>query len=358
MSDMAESEERPQLNTPLATMVDDSEIDYQGFRELVASTDSLVILCHDNPDPDTLASALALEAIANEWEVPTVDIVYGGTITHQQNRAMINVLDVELTPINRIDLSDFGLVAFVDHGIPGRNNSAPEDMTPDIVIDHHPADDIQGQFVDHRPAVGATATLLTRYLERYGIELEERLTTALLFGLHRETLDFNRGTTSAEHAAACVLHPHADHNVIEELANSVFTPETINGIGDAIASREVQGSCLVSCLGQIGERDIIPQAADYLLQLEGVSTTVVYGIVDDNIYLSGRTSNSQLHIGDVMKKTFDQVGSAGGHHDMAGGQVPLGFIGSVDDGDNVAMDLINQSMKARIFDALREWTGA
>ncbi|GGM51014.1 DHH family phosphoesterase [Haloarcula argentinensis] len=356
MSDSSGLADRFQSTTPLSTLIDDSEIDYRRFQELVASTDSLVILCHDNPDPDTIASALALEAIAKEWEVPTVDIVYGGTITHQQNRAMVNVLDIELRSINEATLSDYSLVAFVDHGIPGRNNSAPEDMTPDIVIDHHPADEIAGQFVDHRPAVGATATLLTRYLEVYGIELDERLATALLFGLHRETLDFNRGTTSTEHAAACVLHPHADHNIIEELTNSVFTPETISGIGDAIANREVRGSCLVSSLGRIRERDIIPQAADYLLQLEGVSTTIVYAIVDDNIYLSGRTSNPQLHIGDVMKETFDQVGSAGGHHDMAGGQVPLGFVGSVDDGDDAAINLINQSMKARIFDALKGWT--
>ncbi|AAG20850.1 MULTISPECIES: DHH family phosphoesterase [Halobacterium] len=356
MPELSETAERSQSNTPLAMIMDDSDIDYQRFQELVASTDSLAILCHDNPDPDTLASALALEAIAKEWEVPTVDIVYGGTVTHQQNRAMINVLDIELTPIDQVSLSDYGLVAFVDHGIPGQNNSAVEEMTPDIIIDHHPTDGLQGQFVDLRPAVGATATLLTRYLEIFSIELEERLATALLFALHRETLDFNRETTSTEHAAACVLHPHADHNIIEELTNSVFTPETISGIGDAIANREVRGSCLVSSLGWIRERDAVPQAADYLLQLEGVSTTIVYGIVDDNVHLSGRTSNSQLHIGNVMEETFDQVGSAGGHHDMAGGQVPLGFIGSVDDGDDVAIDLINQSMMARLFGALEGWT--
>jgi len=337
-------------------LIDDTEVDYQRFQELVSATDSLAILCHDNPDPDTLASALALETMATEWGVGTVDIAYGGTITHQQNRAMINVLDIELTSVTDITLSNYGLVAFVDHGIPGRNNSAPADMRPDIVIDHHPADELRGQFVDHRPAVGATVTLLTRYLEKYGIEIQEGLATALLFALHRETLDFNRGTTSTEHAAACVLHPHADHDVIEELTNSVFTSETISGIGDAIANREVRGSCLVSSLGRIRERDIVPQAADYLLQLEGVSTTVVFGIVDDNVYLSGRTSNSQLHIGDVMKETFDQVGSAGGHHDMAGGKVPLGFLGSVDDNDTVAIDLINQSMVVRIFDALERWT--
>lgn len=102
MSDLTGTEEQLQSNTPLAKMVDDSEINYRRLQELVTSTDSLAILCHDNPDPDTLASALALETIANEWGVATVDIIYGGKITHQQNRAMANVLDIELTAINQV----------------------------------------------------------------------------------------------------------------------------------------------------------------------------------------------------------------------------------------------------------------
>ena len=77
-------------------------------------------------------------------------------------------------------------------------------------------------------------------------------------------------------------------------SNSVFAPETLNRIGNAIVNRKLRGSYLVFFIGQITERNILPQAADHLLQLEGVSTTAVYGIVADRIHLNTRTSNSSL----------------------------------------------------------------
>ena len=347
--------DRRTLTTPLADLIDDQAVDYQRLHDLIAASESVVVVCHDNPDPDSLSSALALSTIAEQLGVTSVRIAYGGAISHQQNRAMVNALDIEMTPIERCSLSDFDLVAFVDHSVAGRNNSVSEAVTPDVVIDHHPSEEVSGQYVDHRPGVGATATILTRYLQAYELELDERLATALLFGIHRETLSFTRETTAAEHAAASYLHALADHSLIESLSNSVFTCETLNGIGDAIANREVRGSCLVSSLGRIHERDTLPQAADYLLKLEGVSTTVVFGIVDDNIHLSARTNNSQVHIGDLLKDTFDEDGSAGGHHDMAGGQIPLGLLGPVDEDDEVATDLLNRSVKKRLFSALEGW---
>ena len=356
MTEIPESVAQSAADIPLADIITDPTAEYQVFEDLLTGADSVGILCHNNPDPDSLSSALALAMIAEEWGASTVEILYGGTITHQQNRAMINIIEIDLVHTDERSLEQFDVIGFVDHSIAGRNNSVSEDFVPDIVIDHHPTDGVRAEYVDQRPDVGATATLLTRYLQAFDIDPTERLATALLFGLHRETLNFTRGTTPAEHAAACFLHPTANHSTIETLSNSVFTPETLGGIGDAIVNREVRGSCLVSSLGRVSERDILPQAADYLLKLEGISTTVVFGIVDDEIHLSGRTSNANLHIGDLMRETFDDVGSAGGHHDMGGGQVPLGILEDTGVENETAVALLNQSVTARLFDALASWT--
>ena len=136
------------------------------------------------------------------------------------------------------------------------------------------------------------------------VEINERIATALLFGIHRETLNFIRRATTYEHAAACTLRPAANRDLINTLSNSVFIPETLDGIGNAILNRKARGSCLVFFIGQITERDILPQAADYLLQLEGISTAAVYGIVADQIHLSARTSDSRLHISDLLDDAF------------------------------------------------------
>jgi nanoRNase/pAp phosphatase (c-di-AMP/oligoRNAs hydrolase) len=343
--------------TPLSTVFDDQEVEYGTFDTLLSESDSLLVVCHDHPDPDCLSSALALSSIGDAFDISATGIGYGGGISHQQNRAMVNALDIDLTPVENCSFDEYELVAFVDHSVPDRNDSVPDGFTPDIVIDHHPSDQVNAEYVDVRPRVGSTATLLTRYIEVLDVGINERIATALLFGIHRETLNFVRGATASEHAAACTLRPTANKDLINTLSNSVFTPETLDGMGNAILNRNVRGSCLVSFIGQITERDILPQAADYLLQLEGISTTAVYGIVADQIHLSARTSNSRLHIGDLLDEAFGDIGSAGGHQDMAGGQLPVGLLGEVDTPDNIADDLIDRSVRKRLFGTLDEWTG-
>ena len=322
---------------------------------LIGSNDSLIIVCHDNPDPDCLSSALALKKISKATNIDSIEIAYGGEITHQQNRAMINKLDIQLTRFDETSIDEFDLLALVDHSVPGQNNSIPPGTVPDIVIDHHPMSDVDAEYLDLRPYVGATATIFTEYLDTLDIEIDERLATALLFGIHRETLGFTRGTTLLEHVASGLLHPLANHTQIQTLIDSVFSSETLDGIGKAILNRDTRGSCLVSNIGRTKERDTLPQAADYLLKLEGVSTSIVFGIIGDTVHLSARTRNSQLHIGDLMAKTFDKKGSAGGHSDMAGGQVPLGPFGSFDEDNEVIDSIATRAVKRLLFDALEEW---
>ncbi|MFO7833108.1 MAG: NAD-binding protein, partial [Halohasta sp.] len=64
--------------------------------DILESTDGrLAILTQDNPDPDSIASATALQAIAAEFSVDA-DILYDGEIGHQENRAFVNLLGIEL----------------------------------------------------------------------------------------------------------------------------------------------------------------------------------------------------------------------------------------------------------------------
>ncbi|SIR84927.1 nanoRNase/pAp phosphatase, hydrolyzes c-di-AMP and oligoRNAs [Haladaptatus litoreus] len=317
--------------------------------QLLDGTDSLAIVCHDNPDPDSISSALALSAIADSVGVEAVTLYYGGEITHQQNRAMVNVLDVDLHRFTEGCLRTASLVAFVDHAKPGVNNSVPEGTTPDIVIDHHPVSGIDAQYIDHRVDVGATASILTDYLTCLDIELDTRLATALLFGIRRETLAFMRSATPAEYTSARLLHPHADINLLRELTDSLFTHETLDSLGKTIQNRTVRGSYLVTHTGRTDERDTLPQAADYLLNLEGITTTFVFGIIEDTVHLSARTRDPRIHIGDVLTTAFDGFGSAGGHRDMAGGIVPLGVFGELDDDDEL-VSLLAEALTERFFD--------
>ncbi len=318
---------------------------------VLEDVDSLVIVCHDNPDPDCLAGAVALEAIADARDVDAT-IVYGGEISHQQNRAFVNLLDIDADEIDEVDLDDYECIAFVDHSQPGANTEVPAEIEPDIVVDHHPGEEIDATFADVRLEYGATSTIFVEYLRDLEVGLTTRLASALLFALHRERLDFIREPTDREYEAALAVVSDADLELLEQLYGTAFSPATIDAIGHAISSRERRGSSLVASVGRTVETDALPQAADYLLNLEGVDTVLAYGIVDGQIRMSGRSVDPRVHMGETLKDAFAQFGSVGGHHDMAGGRIDLGLF--ADEGDDGAelLEFVGSRIERRFFDAL------
>ena len=313
--------------------------------------DSLAIVAHDDPDPDCLASALALEAIAGHLGIEDVCITYGGRISHHQNRAFVEKLAIDAVPIESVTVEAADLVAFVDHSRPGRSAAIPATVAPDIVVDHHPGRTFEADHVDVRSGFGATATIFVEYLEDLGVELTPRLGTALLFAIHRERLDFVRHPTRREYEAALAVYDVADLSLLAELYGSAFAPETVDAIGRAITTRERRDGTIVACAGRTPAPDAMPQAADYLLNVDGVSTTLVYGLVDETVRMSARTNDDSLNVGACLQQAFGGYGSFGGHHDMAAGLIDLGlFSGTVD--DDQLLSLLDAKVPARFFETV------
>lgn len=100
--------------------------------------------------------------------------------------------------------------------------------------------------------------------------------------------------------------------------------------------------------GETSERDALPQAADYLATREGVETAVAFGIVEDGIQISARSTDSRIHIGNALNGAFADVGSAGGHGEMAGGEVPLGIFADDAIDDPQLFAIVENVMSARL----------
>jgi nanoRNase/pAp phosphatase (c-di-AMP/oligoRNAs hydrolase) len=329
--------------------------DIPALYDLLGDGEELTIVCHNNPDPDCLASAFALARIAADAGIDDRQIIYSGDVSHQQNRAFINLLEMRISPFEGARVTDRpagSLLAFVDHSTPGANNRVPEGTPVDVVIDHHPADEIDARYVDHRESAGATATILTEYVQESGLAFDTPLATALLFAIRRETLSFLRGATPGEYAAAGLLHDHADRDLLRRLSTPSVSGATVDAIADAIRNRVVRGSVLLTHVGRTGERDALPQAADYLATLEGVDTAIVFGIVEDAIHLSARSTDARVHLGDVLADAFSDIGSAGGHREMAGGEIPLGVLADYVGDDTQVVAIVEQVVTARLLASL------
>ncbi|QCC47709.1 DHH family phosphoesterase [Halobellus limi] len=318
----------------------------------------LAVVMHDNPDPDAIASALALSRIAAAVGV-SADSCYFGDISHQENRALVNLLDLDLIELDdEADLDAYDGVALVDHSRPGVNDGLPEDTQIDIVVDHHPPRaPVEAHFVDLRRDIGATSTLLAEYLRRAGIDPEESLATALLFGIRIDTNDFAREVSTTDFEAAAWLLTHADLSALDRVESPSMTSAVLETLARAIRDRDVRGDALASNVGPISDRDALAQAADRLLNMEGIRIAVVYGFKDGTVYVSGRARGTDVDLGESLRDALGAIGSAGGHADMAGAQVPLGILG--DTGEESTEELsaiVTEVIAGRIFETLEDAT--
>jgi nanoRNase/pAp phosphatase (c-di-AMP/oligoRNAs hydrolase) len=336
--------------------LESGELEYKvrQLAEVLENTsDRIAILTHDNPDPDSIASAVALQAIAEAHGLEA-DILYHGDIGHQENRAFVNLLGIEL--VNRDEamaLSEYGAVALVDHM---KSGDLELDAEIDIFIDHYePEESIEATFVDVRPNVSSTSTILTKYIQEFDLSLSEEVATALLYGIRAETLDFKRETTPADLTAAAYLYPFANHDTLEQVESPSMSPETLDVLAEAIQNREVQGSHLISNAGFITDREALTQAAQHLLNLEGITTTAVFGIVDDRIHLAARSKDIRLNIGKVLQDAFGEMGEAAGHSTQGSAEIPLGIFTGIetDDGNrDLLLSLTEEAVRRKLFQAI------
>ncbi len=268
----------------------------------------------------------------------------------------MNLLELELTQLDAesFDPATYDAYALVDHTRPGVNDQLPEELPVDIVIDHHPQrEPVDVRFEDRRPELGATSTMLADYFRWLGIPPGRTVATALLYGIRVDTRNFGRELAEADVEAAAFLLEWADAATLEQIESPSVAPDTFDTIARAIKRRVRAGPVLAASVGAINDRDALAQAADELLTMGGVTTTLVFGFQGGTVYASARSRGADVDIGEALRQAYGQIGSAGGHVDMAGAQLPMGILGSVE-GEAVesAEAAIEETLIDRFFEVL------
>jgi nanoRNase/pAp phosphatase (c-di-AMP/oligoRNAs hydrolase) len=311
---------------------------------------TLGIITHKNPDPDAISSAMALAAIAKSVNPNklTCRIFYDGIIGHQENRTMVNLLEIKMERLDPQVLQECTYVALVDCPGPGMNNTLSPRTRVNIIIDHHK--DGHGlesgiHFVDIRPGLGATASILTQYMQELDITIDRFVATGLLYGIRSDTRDFKRNTTPQDLNNAAFLLPLTDADLLDQIMSPSLSQETLDILGNAIRNRRIRSGYLFANVGFVRNRDSLPQAADVLITLEGVNTALVYGISDDAIIMSARNRDIRLHMGNVLAEAFGDIGDAGGHPNMAAATIPLTYFRRVKNKDDLLELIIDPLLK-------------
>lgn len=328
-----------------------------------------LVIIQDFPDPDALASAWAYQLIAQQYHIQC-DIVYAGTLSHQENIALVKLTNLPakrwgVQTLKERDLSAYKGCVLID------NQGTTSQLMPlvkqanlpiAVVIDHHKTQgDLDAEFVDLRPQARATATILTQYLQAGllrldgGVSEHVKCATALMHGLRSDT---NRLMQAQEEdfLAAGYLSRFYDPQLLNAVLQTARSRRVMDVIERALKNRLVQNNFSIAGVGYLryDDRDAIPQAAEFLVTEENVHTAVVYGIVHDEdeelevVIGSLRTNKLTLDPDEFIKEAFGQDNNGrffGGGRMMAGGfEIPIGFLGSFNDNAEYA------KMKWEVFD--------
>jgi nanoRNase/pAp phosphatase (c-di-AMP/oligoRNAs hydrolase) len=327
------------------------------FLGLLADREEIVVLMHPNPDPDAMAAAIGVAGLASQVDTD-VRIQFPGQIRHQENRAFRNVLDLDLDRIEHVTDLTAEDVVLVDHNIP-RGFAGANGILPLAVVDHHPGEGTGESFTDVRTDYGATSSIIAEYYRDVGAQpvppdmhasevdseyiLGSNVATGLLYGILTDTKHLTTGCSAPDFDASGYLYPGVNEDLLDRIANPQVSKEVLEAKARAIAGRQVRGPFAVSDVGALSNVDAIPQAADELIRLEGVTAVVVCGERDGTIHLSGRSRDDRVHMGRVLETTVAEYSgaSAGGHARMGGGQIPAadGAVGT-DGGQQIQRDAL------------------
>lgn len=292
---------------------------------VIAPAQRILIVTHNDPDPDAIGSAVALRHLLSHWSDAEVKIAYRGLIGRAENRALISYLGHPLQRLTRADSAPPVTIALVDSQ-PGAGNSPfGQDGDVAVVIDHHPRreESDRARYVDVRPGTGSTSTILTEYLRAADVDLPAAIATALFYGIKSDTMGLGRSATAADIAAYAFLVPLIDSQALFEIERAQVPPAYFLSLVDTLSAAQIYRDVLITYIGWMKYPDLAAEIADWLLRLQGIQWVVCIGAHKETMNLAIRSRHPRGGAGLLARAAIQGEGTAGGHDTMAGGQIPL-----------------------------------
>ncbi len=291
----------------------------------IVSQKRVLVLTHNNPDPDAIAAGWALAYLIRKKFKSQAQLAYGGLIARAENRAMVRMLHIDIQPLESLNLNDFDVYALVDTQPQAGNNSLPPHLKPSIVIDHHGArKSLQGvDFVEIRLDYGSSATILSEYLLQAGLPISRAMATALYLGLKTDTQNLGRHATEVDYHAAVALYPKVQLRILSQIEFPDLAREYFVDFDRGLHEAKIYGKVIFCDLGYLANTDMVALMADFFLRFAEVSWSFVMGTSDSSLIFSLRTKWAHLKAGQVARRMVKGLGTAGGHNRTGGGQIRI-----------------------------------
>jgi nanoRNase/pAp phosphatase (c-di-AMP/oligoRNAs hydrolase) len=323
----------------------------QALRDLLRQRRRLLVLTHNNPDPDSLGGAVGLLEFARLAAGIPGRLAISGKILRAENQAMVKELAIELDRVESLNLADFDCFALVDTQPGFGHTRVPPGIVVDIVIDHHVcADAIAGPdtvpFFDVRPEIGATSSIVAGHLLEAGVEPSAQAATALAYGIRTDTADLSRNVSALDERAWEFLSPRIDRKKLAAITNPRLPVAYFQALKQALSKVRMYDGLTLCSLGRTSSAEMVAEVADMLLRMEGVRAVFCGGLVGSSYYVSVRTEMGTDAWSLIRAGLEGEQGSCGGHGSVAGGSVAL------DSTDSRALRRLERRLERNVLDAM------
>lgn len=295
------------------------------FLASLKNSGSVTFVTHVHADPDALASMMGLAFLVEEkLRVPT-RLTRDGPISRAENRAMVELLGIDLVPVEEVEWTPGEAVVMVDsQPNTGRHNLAGAPPIAAVVDHHDTGGDITGiPFVDVRDSLGATCSIVVSYLREQGLAPSGQLATGMMYGIETELAGYPREAGPADEAALIHIYPLADRDMLARIRNARLPQSYFGGLLQALQNAFVYDKLIISWVDDLPQPELAAEIVDALIRFEEVDWAVCAGVHGRNLILSMRTTAPEARAGELLQKVVGRMGRAGGHDRRAGGNIPL-----------------------------------
>ncbi len=288
---------------------------------------NLLIVTHDNPDPDAIAAGWTERCLLRERMRRTARLTGGGGTVRAENRHMLKLLNPPIELVDELTIEPGTAAVLVDCSSETANHLLSDsELQPAAVIDHHELGNGRRRrlaFRDIRPNVAASATIAAAYLREQEITPSKDLATALLYGITTETQGSETHYSPLDRRIIRWLAELADPRKLAEIRSAPLTRGYYGDLVLALQATFTYDDVALCFLPRADGAEIIGEVADLLVRCEEIERVLCAAIVEKDLLLSVRTDRDAGNAAELVQKTLKGLGLGGGHQHRAGGKILL-----------------------------------
>lgn len=299
----------------------------EALAKVLPGRGQVLIIPHDYPDPDALASSAAIQLLLIKRHNLRAKIVFSGIVSRAENREILRHFKYGLMPAQQWHPGREKCPAIFVDTAPWRGNvTVPAFIRPIAVFDHHHGrhKTQPNMLMDINPAFGATSTRLCECLQAADIQIPKWLAAIMAYAITSETFDFIRHATERDIRAYTFLLNQCNMKILGKIKNASLPRAYYGYLAEAVTNAQTYGRVAWTHLASVKQPEIVAETADLLLRMERIMWAFCTGFIDDRLIISIRGEAASLHCGRLLRSLIGRSeGSAGGHEQAAAGFIDV-----------------------------------